>query len=63
MRDCSRNEDLTATALVEAATHLSPEALEAAKSAATLMGMNNIYYRFLHLTSNEKYEPCAQDCG
>lgn len=51
----SRNEDLTATALFEAATHLSPEALEAAKSAATLMGMNNIYYRFLHLTSNEKY--------
>ena len=29
--------------------------LEAAKTAAALMGMNNIYYRFLHLTSNSKY--------
>lgn len=51
----SRNEDLTRAALEEAATHLSPEALEAAKAAAAIMGMNNIYYRFLHLTSNEKY--------
>jgi alkyl hydroperoxide reductase subunit D len=52
----SRNEDLTATALEEAASHLSLEALEAAKSAAAVMGMNNIFYRFLHLTSNEKYK-------
>jgi alkyl hydroperoxide reductase subunit D len=51
----SRNEDLTATALEEAASHLTPGAFEAAKSAAAVMGMNNIYYRFLHLTSNEKY--------
>jgi alkyl hydroperoxide reductase subunit D len=51
----SRNEDLTATALEEAASHLTPQALDAAKSAAAVMGMNNIYYRFLHLTSNEKY--------
>lgn len=51
----SRNEDLTATALAEASSHLSPQAMEAAKSAAAVMGMNNIYYRFLHLTSNEKY--------
>jgi alkyl hydroperoxide reductase subunit D len=52
----SRNEELTAAALEEAATHLSPQALEAAKSAAAVMGMNNIYYRFLHLTSNQKYQ-------
>ncbi len=51
----SRNESLTRAALEEAATHLSPEALEAAKGAAAIMGMNNIYYRFLHLTSNQKY--------
>ena len=25
------------------------------KAAAAVMGMNNIYYRFLHLSSNEKY--------
>lgn len=51
----SRNQRLTASALEEAAIHLSPEALDAAKAAAAIMGMNNVYYRFLHLTSNEKY--------
>ena len=51
----SRNEDLTKTALEEAANHLTPQALEAAKGASAVMAMNNIYYRFLHLSSNEKY--------
>ena len=51
----SRNEQLIAAVLEEAATQLSPEALEAAKAAAAIMGMNNIFYRFQHLTSNEKY--------
>src|SRR5579871_4231955 len=51
----SRNEDLTRAVLAEASAHLSPQALEAAKGAAAIMGMNNIYYRFQHLTSNENY--------
>jgi alkyl hydroperoxide reductase subunit D len=51
----SRNAELTQAVLAEAATHLTPQALEAAKGAAAVMGMNNVYYRFLHLTSNEKY--------
>jgi lipoyl-dependent peroxiredoxin subunit D len=51
----SRNEDLTATALEEAANHMTPQAIEAAKGASAIMGMNNIFYRFLHLSSNEKY--------
>lgn len=51
----ARNAELTAAALAEAGKHLSEQALEAAKSAAAIMGMNNIYYRFLHLASNEKY--------
>jgi alkyl hydroperoxide reductase subunit D len=51
----TRNDELTEAALEEGAKHLTPQALEAAKSAAAVMGMNNIYYRFLHLTSNEKY--------
>jgi alkyl hydroperoxide reductase subunit D len=51
----SRNQALIAAAVEEAATHLTPEALEAAKGAAAIMGMNNIFYRFLHLTSNDKY--------
>jgi len=51
----SRNQDLTATALEEAANYMTPQALEAAKGASAIMGMNNIFYRFLHLASNEKY--------
>lgn len=51
----SRSQPLIAAVLEEGATHLSPDALEAAKGAAAIMGMNNIYYRFLHLSSNEKY--------
>ena len=51
----SRNEEFTKAALAEAQNHLSPQAFEAAKGAAAVMGMNNVYYRFLHLTSNETY--------
>jgi lipoyl-dependent peroxiredoxin subunit D len=51
----SRNPQLVQTILAEAATHLSAQALEAAKGAAAIMGMNNVYYRFLHLTTNPKY--------
>ena len=51
----SRNAELTQAVLAEAATHLSAPALEAAKAAAAVMGMNNVFYRFLHLTSNPNY--------
>jgi len=51
----SRNPQVIQTLLAEAASHLSPQALEAAKSAAAVMGMNNIYYRFQHLAKNPKY--------
>ncbi len=51
----SRNQQLIAAALEEGAAHLSPEAFEAAKAAAAIMSMNNIFYRFQHLASNEKY--------
>ncbi len=51
----TRNASLTAAAFAEGASHLTPTALEAAKAAAAIMGMNNIYYRFHHLSSNEKY--------
>jgi alkyl hydroperoxide reductase subunit D len=51
----SRNLQVIQTVLAEAASHLSPQALEAAKGAAAIMGMNNIFYRFLHLTKNPKY--------
>jgi alkyl hydroperoxide reductase subunit D len=39
----------------EAASVLSPEAQTAAKSAAAIMAMNNVYYRTTHLVKNEEY--------
>ena len=50
-----RNPVLQDAILAEAARHLNEQALFAAKAAAAVMGMNNIYYRFRHLSSNEKY--------
>jgi alkyl hydroperoxide reductase subunit D len=37
------------------AAGLSAEALIAARAAAAMMGMNNVYYRSLHLLSNPEY--------
>lgn len=51
----SRNLELIEAIFAEAAKHLSAQALDAAKGAAALMGMNNIYYRFHNLSNNEKY--------
>ncbi len=51
----SRNADLIEAALSDAAQHLAPEIIDAAKAAAAIMGMNNVYYRFTHLVANEKY--------
>ena len=51
----SRNTELTEAALSDGGENLSPQALEAAKSAAAIMGMNNVFYRFSHLAKNEKY--------
>lgn len=39
----------------EARAKLSPEALNAAKAASAIMGMNNVYYRATHLVSNTTY--------
>ena len=38
-----------------AAGGLSAEAANAAKAAAAIMGMNNVYYRALHLLHNQEY--------
>ena len=40
----------------EAATKLSPEALNAAKAAASIMAMNHIYYRFTYMASRPDYK-------
>ncbi len=51
----SHNARLYAAVLNDAAEHLDETALNAARSAAAIMGMNNIYYRFIHLASNDSY--------
>ena len=51
----ARNPQVILAVLAEASQHLSPEAMHAAKAAAAVMGMNNIYYRFQHLSGNERY--------
>lgn len=40
---------------VLARAHLDERGMAAARSAAAIMGMNNIYYRFLHLVEDEEY--------
>jgi alkyl hydroperoxide reductase subunit D len=49
----SRNADLTRALVAEFGAQLSPEALTAAKAAAAIMGMNNVYYRFTHLVGGD----------
>src|SRR5579862_6082241 len=50
-----RNTRLVEAIESEAVKHLDEAAVGAAKTAAAVMGMTNIFYRFRHLTSNEKY--------
>lgn len=40
--------------LGEVSATLSAEELHAAKAAATIMAMNNVYYRFIHLAHDEE---------
>lgn len=51
----SKNKRLLNAIEERAQSHLSPDALSAAKSAAALMAMTNVYYRFTHLVSNQEY--------
>jgi lipoyl-dependent peroxiredoxin subunit D len=50
-----RHADLSRAIVAEARAHLDDVGLNAAKAAAAIMGMNNIYYRFAHLVSNKEY--------
>lgn len=45
----SRNPEVVAAIDEAASAQLSPEALFAARGAASIMAMNNVYYRFLHM--------------
>ncbi len=52
----SRHAATTKALVAEFAPKLSPEALNAARAAAAIMGMNNVYYRFTHLASAPDYK-------
>lgn len=49
----SRNAVVTKALIAEFGAQLSAEALVAAKAAAAIMGMNNVYYRFTHLVGGD----------
>jgi alkyl hydroperoxide reductase subunit D len=51
----SGHRPLVAAAEAECAPKLSSEAANAARGAAAVMAMNNVYYRFVHLASNPVY--------
>jgi alkyl hydroperoxide reductase subunit D len=51
----SRNTDFTRHIETLAAGHLEPTYVNGARAAAAIMGMNNIYYRFLHLVEDPEY--------
>ncbi len=51
----ARNGELTRALEAAAGAHLDAAHLQAARTAAAIMGMNNIYYRFLHLVEDPEY--------
>jgi lipoyl-dependent peroxiredoxin subunit D len=51
----ARHAPLTAAIAARAAETLDDKALDSARTAAAIMGMNNIYYRFTHLAGNPEY--------
>jgi len=51
----SRNAEVIAAVTAEFAPKMDPAAYQAAKAAAAIMSMNNVYYRFLHLVEDEQY--------
>jgi alkyl hydroperoxide reductase subunit D len=51
----SRNAELACLIEAAATARLQPVEIEAARAAAAIMGMNNVYYRFLHLVEDEEY--------
>lgn len=51
----SRNTSLTTTVKAHFAETLSEGEANAARAAAAIMGINNIYYRFVHLVGDAEY--------
>lgn len=52
----SGNADVIRNVAGEAAQHLSATAQTAVKSAASIMAMNNVYYKFVGMSANGEYK-------
>lgn len=52
----ARHAPLTRAIEAFAAEQLDPVENDGVRSAATIMGMTNVYYRFTHLVANKEYE-------
>lgn len=50
-----QNKAVAEMILSESSGALSAESIEAAKAAATIMAMNNVYYRFVHLADDKEF--------
>ena len=51
----TKSPDVIAAIRDVADGHVSDAEAEAARAAASVMGMNNVYYRFVHLVSDKEY--------
>lgn len=51
----TRSEKLIAAALTYASEHLTSEEIAGVKAAAVIMAMNNVYYRFTHISADKAY--------
>lgn len=52
----ARNEKLRDAVLAAAKEHANEQSIDDARAAATLMGMNNVFYRFKHFMGEGPYE-------
>jgi alkyl hydroperoxide reductase subunit D len=52
----SRNTGFARSVEAQSRAHLADVEVQGAKAAAAIMGMNNIYYRFLHLVEDGEYQ-------
>jgi alkyl hydroperoxide reductase subunit D len=52
----ARNPELTRAIEAWAQPQLDEASINASRAAAAIMGMNNIYYRFLHLVEDGEYQ-------
>jgi len=52
----ARNTSFARSLELQSRTYLANVDVEGAKAAAAIMGMNNIYYRFLHLVEDGEYQ-------